>query len=177
MLIWHTENVPEKWQVEVRTSKDTAWRNTGEVQSEVVSAPAGEPAPGPKLHPGRTIKAALVTAYGGPDKFSYDTVPEPIPGPGEILIKVAAAAINPVDTKLRNGSFDMFMPLEFPAQLGGDVSGTVEALGEGVTALRIVGRGDGAHASDHAIVVPAGASRLAPTRPAARASRRQGPAG
>jgi NADPH2:quinone reductase len=64
-------------------------------------------------------------------------VPEPIPGPGEILIKVAAAAVNPVDAKLRNGSFDMFMPLEFPAQLGGDVSGTVEAVGEGVTALKV----------------------------------------
>ncbi len=44
VLIWHTENVPEKWDVEVRTSKDSAWRNTGEVQSQVVSAPAGEPA-------------------------------------------------------------------------------------------------------------------------------------
>ena len=44
VLIWHTENVPEKWDVEVRTSKDSAWRNTGEVYSQVVSAPAGEPA-------------------------------------------------------------------------------------------------------------------------------------
>jgi hypothetical protein len=44
MLIWHTENVPAKWDVEVRTSKDSAWRNTGKVDSQVVSAPAGEPA-------------------------------------------------------------------------------------------------------------------------------------
>jgi hypothetical protein len=44
VLIWHTENVPEKWAVEVRTSKDSTWRGTGEVQSQVISAPAGEPA-------------------------------------------------------------------------------------------------------------------------------------
>ncbi len=44
VLIWHTQNVPEKWGVQVRTSRDSGWRNTGEVQSQVVSAPAGEPA-------------------------------------------------------------------------------------------------------------------------------------
>src|SRR5580704_1021284 len=44
VLIWHTENVPEEWEVQVRTSKDSAWRSTGAVQSQVVSAPAGEPA-------------------------------------------------------------------------------------------------------------------------------------
>ncbi len=43
VLIWHTENVPDKWDVEVRTSKDSVWRSTGEVRSQVVSAPAGEP--------------------------------------------------------------------------------------------------------------------------------------
>src|SRR5215469_4049269 len=44
MLIWHTGNVPEKWEVEVRTSRDSAWRSAGAVESQVVSAPAGEPA-------------------------------------------------------------------------------------------------------------------------------------
>jgi hypothetical protein len=44
VLIWHTVNVPAKWEVEVQTSRDSAWRNTGEVYSQVVSAPAGEPA-------------------------------------------------------------------------------------------------------------------------------------
>src|SRR5580704_5791821 len=43
MLIWHTENTPAKWDVEVRTSRDAAWRNVGAVDSQVVSAPAGEP--------------------------------------------------------------------------------------------------------------------------------------
>lgn len=98
--------------------------------------PTGAAPAGPALHPGRTIMAVRLTGYGGPDKFSYDVVPEPMPGPGEVLVKVAAAAINPVDAKLRNGSLSLFMPLEFPAQLGGDVSGTVEAVGAGVTALK-----------------------------------------
>jgi 3',5'-cyclic AMP phosphodiesterase CpdA len=44
VLMWHTENVPEKWEVEVRTSRSSEWRSTGAVQSQLVSAPAGEPA-------------------------------------------------------------------------------------------------------------------------------------
>ncbi len=44
VLMWHTENVPEKWMVQVRASDDAPWRNTGEVQSQLVLAPAGEPA-------------------------------------------------------------------------------------------------------------------------------------
>ncbi|MDB5393754.1 MAG: hypothetical protein JWM91_1260 [Rhodospirillales bacterium] len=103
---------------------------------DISKPPAGDDGPAVKLHPGRMIMAARLTGYGGPDKFSYDSVPEPMPGPGEVLVKVAAAAINPVDAKLRNGSLSLFMPLEFPAQLGGDVSGTVEAVGEGVTSLK-----------------------------------------
>ena len=130
---------------------------------DLIRPPAGEAAPGPKLHPTNTIKAARITAYGGPDSFSIDTVPEPMPGPGEILIKVAAAAVNPVDVKARKGSFAMFMPLQFPAQLGGDVSGTVEAVGEGVTAFepgdKVMGMinpmANGAYAEK--IVAPAGA--------------------
>lgn len=101
------------------------------------------PAPPPRRHGLGTIKAALVTAYGGPDVFSYADVPEPLPGAGELLVKVAAAAVNPVDVKLRNGWLSLFMPLDLPAQLGGDVSGTVEAVGDGVQSFapgdRVIG--------------------------------------
>ena len=126
--------------------------------------PTGAAAPaGPALSPDRTIQAARLSGYGGPEKFSIDTVPEPIAGPGEVLVKVAGAAINPVDAKLRKGELSLFMPLEFPAQLGGDVSGTVEAVGEGVTALKVGDRvagminpmRDGAYAEK--IVAPAAA--------------------
>jgi hypothetical protein len=44
MLLWHTKNIPEMWEVQVRTSKDSTWRGAGAAQSQVVSAPAGEPA-------------------------------------------------------------------------------------------------------------------------------------
>ena len=135
---------------------------------DLIRPPAPEAAPGPKPHPTNTIKAARIAAYGGPDAFSIDTVPEPLPGPGEILIKVAAAAVNPVDVKLRKGSFAMFMPLQFPAQLGGDVSGTVETVGEGVTAFKpgdkVMGMinpmANGAYAEK--IVAPAGAFVIVP---------------
>jgi NADPH:quinone reductase-like Zn-dependent oxidoreductase len=103
---------------------------------DILKPPAGASAPQP-VRQDRTVKAAVIAGYGGPEVFEYRSVPEPIPGKGEILVKVAAAAVNPVDTKLRSGAFDLFMPLEFPAQLGGDVSGTVEALGEGVTGFKV----------------------------------------
>lgn len=106
---------------------------------DITRSPPAEmpPAPPPRAYGVGTIKAALVTEYGGPDVFSYTDVPVPLPGPGEILVKVAAAAVNPVDVKLRNGWLSLFMPLEMPAQLGGDVSGTVEAVGEGVSGFAI----------------------------------------
>jgi NADPH:quinone reductase-like Zn-dependent oxidoreductase len=84
----------------------------------------------------RTIKAARLVAYGSHDGFVIEEVPEPVAGPGEILIRVAGAAVNPIDVMLRRGGFDLFMPLAFPAQLGGDVSGVVEAVGEGVTQFK-----------------------------------------
>jgi NADPH:quinone reductase-like Zn-dependent oxidoreductase len=135
---------------------------------DLIRPPAPEAAPGPKPHPTNTINAARIAGYGGPDVFSIDTVPEPIAGPGEILVKVAAAAVNPVDVKLRKGSFAVFMPLGFPAQLGGDVSGTVEAVGEGVTAFKpgdkVMGMinpmENGAYAEK--IVAPAGAFIIVP---------------
>ncbi len=135
---------------------------------DISTSPAREPAPVPRVHLERTIKAARVTAYGGPEVFSYDTAPEPVPGAGEILVRVAAAAVNPVDAKLRAGHLSLFMPLDFPAQLGGDVSGTVEAVGEGVTAFkagdRVVGMinpmKNGAYADK--IVAPAAAFVILP---------------
>lgn len=73
-------------------------------------------------------KALLLTK--AKDTFVVDTIPVPRPGPGEVLIKVQAAALNPVDWKMQ--AYDFFIT-KFPAVLGYDMSGTVEELGEGVT--------------------------------------------
>lgn len=75
------------------------------------------------------MKAVLLQAYGGVDQLSYQDVPEPKPQKGEVLVKVAATSINPVDWKLRRGDLKSVMPLQLPAILGRDVAGTVVALG------------------------------------------------
>lgn len=83
------------------------------------------------------MKAVLIYGYGGPEQFRIEDVPEPLPGPGQIRVKVAAAAVNPVDVKARRGTLKEWMPLSFPARLGGDVAGVVDALGAGITDFRI----------------------------------------
>jgi len=110
-----------------------------------------------------TMRAALLHGYGDAAQFRLEDVPLPQPGPGQIRLRVAAAAVNPVDIKARRGELQAWMPLSFPARLGGDVSGIVEAVGAGVTALRTGDRvmgminplADGAYAQQ--LVAPAAA--------------------
>jgi NADPH:quinone reductase-like Zn-dependent oxidoreductase len=83
------------------------------------------------------MKAAELTDYGNPDRFRIVEVAEPVPGPGEIRVTIAAAAVNPVDVKLRRGYLKEWMPLVFPARIGGDVAGTVDAVGAGVTEFSV----------------------------------------
>lgn len=85
----------------------------------------------------RGMSAVLLHQYGGPEQLVCEQVPEPLPGPGEILVDVAAVGVNPVDAKARRGILSLFMPLRFPARLGGDLAGVVSAVGEGVTAFKI----------------------------------------
>ena len=82
------------------------------------------------------MKAVVLTAYGDVDKLVLRDVPDPKPGPSQVKVKVAAASINPVDWKLRSGALQKFMPLELPAILGRDVSGTVAEVGPGVTGFK-----------------------------------------
>jgi len=79
------------------------------------------------------VKAIVLHEFGGPGKLLYEEVPDPSPGPGEVLVRLAATSINPVDFKLRSGVLQAFMPLELPAILGHDISGVVRELGPGVT--------------------------------------------
>jgi NADPH:quinone reductase-like Zn-dependent oxidoreductase len=92
------------------------------------------------------MKAIVIHGYGGPDVLRYEDYPDPVPGVGEVLVRVAASSVNPFDFKIRSGSLKDFFSLTFPAILGLDVSGTVESVGPGVTTFA---RGDKvfAHAS------------------------------
>jgi NADPH:quinone reductase-like Zn-dependent oxidoreductase len=82
------------------------------------------------------MKASVVTAYGGPEVMRYRDMPDPKPGPGDVLVKVAGIGINPEDLLERNGAVKGWS-LHFPAIIGLDVSGTVIATGDGVTDLKV----------------------------------------
>lgn len=78
------------------------------------------------------MKAVQFHDYGGPDVVRYEDAPEPTPGPGEVRIRVAGSAVNPVDDGIRGGYLQQQFPVAFPHIPDSDVSGTVDALGEGV---------------------------------------------
>jgi NADPH:quinone reductase-like Zn-dependent oxidoreductase len=83
------------------------------------------------------MKAVVLNEYGGADRLQLRDVPDPPVGPGQIKVRVAGASVNPIDWKLRSGAHRAFMPLELPAILGRDASGTVIEVGPGVTAFKI----------------------------------------
>src|ERR1043166_637746 len=75
------------------------------------------------------MKAARLQAYGDVDQFKLEEVPDPKPGPGEVLIKIAASGLNPVDLYVRQGVMSQYIPLELPATLGIDAAGSVAESG------------------------------------------------
>ncbi len=78
------------------------------------------------------MKAIVVHQYGGPDVLEYEEYPDPVVGPGEVLVQVAAASVNPIDCKRRAGLTKDFYPMNFPSLIGIDMSGTVLEVGPGV---------------------------------------------
>jgi NADPH:quinone reductase-like Zn-dependent oxidoreductase len=78
------------------------------------------------------MKAVVVHQYGGPEVLKFEEYPDPVAGPGEVLVRVAATSVNPIDYKRRAGLTKDFYPLTFPGLIGVDVSGTVVKLGPGV---------------------------------------------
>jgi NADPH:quinone reductase-like Zn-dependent oxidoreductase len=78
------------------------------------------------------MKAIVVHEYGGPEVLKYEEYPDPVPGVGEVLVRVAAASVNPIDYKRRAGLTKDFYPMTFPGLIGVDMSGTVAKLGPGV---------------------------------------------
>jgi NADPH:quinone reductase-like Zn-dependent oxidoreductase len=79
------------------------------------------------------MKAIVIHGYGSPEVLKYEDYQDPVPSPGQVLVKVAASSVNPFDFKVRSGAMKDFIPLTFPAVLGIDVSGVVESVGPGVT--------------------------------------------
>lgn len=77
------------------------------------------------------MRAWIIEEHGGPEAFKEVELPTPTPGPGEVRIKVAATSVNPVDYKIRSGAAEALCPAK-PAILHGDVSGVIDAVGDGV---------------------------------------------
>jgi NADPH:quinone reductase-like Zn-dependent oxidoreductase len=96
------------------------------------------------------MKAVVLHEYGGPDRLKYEEWDDPRAGDGQILVRVAAAGINPIDWKLRSGAMKDFMPLELPAILGYDYSGVVRSVGKGIEGYaegdKVFGRAGNAYA-------------------------------
>jgi NADPH:quinone reductase-like Zn-dependent oxidoreductase len=82
------------------------------------------------------MKAVRIHNYGGPEVLRFEDAPRPTPGSGELLVKVYAASVNPLDWKVRAGYMKDYIPLPLPFIPGWDVSGVVEAVGLGVTKFK-----------------------------------------
>src|SRR5690349_1623796 len=95
------------------------------------------------------MTAAVLTAHGGPEVLEVRSVPVPPPGPGELLVRVTAAALNNTDVWTREGAYGLpgdpdarvggRGPVAFPRSQGGDIAGLVAAVGEGVDPARVGG--------------------------------------
>ena len=84
----------------------------------------------------KTMKAVSIYTYGGPEVLKYEDAPRPHPREGEVLVRVHAAGINPVDWKIREGHLKEMLHHTLPLILGWDVSGVVETLGPEVKRLK-----------------------------------------
>lgn len=80
------------------------------------------------------MKAAYIERTGSPEVITYGDLPTPTPGPREVLVRVGAVAVNPIDTYVRSGIVPA--KLSFPFIVGCDLAGTVEAVGAEVTKLK-----------------------------------------
>ena len=78
------------------------------------------------------MKAMVTETFGGPEGFRWQEWPDPEVKPGEVLIRIQAISVNPVDYKMRAGH----LPIPLPDVLGRDVAGTVEAVGQGVSEFK-----------------------------------------
>ncbi len=103
----------------------------------------------------QTIKAIQVHNYGDADQLKLEQIAQPEPREGEVLVRVFAAGVNPVDWKIRAGFLKDFMPATFPYVPGADLAGVVEKVGPGVTTFQpgqeVFGRGSRGTYTQYAI--------------------------
>jgi NADPH:quinone reductase-like Zn-dependent oxidoreductase len=112
-------------------------------------------------------RAVRFDQYGGIDVLQVVDVPDPVPGPGEVLVRVKATSINPGEAKIREGALDSMFPATFPSGEGSDLAGVVEAVGVDVTAVgvgdEVIGYSD--NRNSHAELVVVAAEQLTPRPP------------
>ncbi|MEV0650593.1 NADP-dependent oxidoreductase [Phytomonospora sp. NPDC050363] len=84
-----------------------------------------------------TMKAAVVNGFGAPEVLTITELPIPVPDAGEVLVRIAAAAVNPADLGMRDGRYPWRDEPRFPLIPGYDITGTVAEVGEGVTGLAV----------------------------------------
>lgn len=96
------------------------------------------------------MKAVLLYEYGSPENLRYEETDDPVYDDNEVLVRVRATSINPIDYKLRSGAAKARMPVEFPAILGRDLAGEVVAAGRSVTGfphgMRVMALANGTYA-------------------------------
>jgi NADPH:quinone reductase-like Zn-dependent oxidoreductase len=104
-------------------------------------------------------RAVRFDQYGGLDVLQVVDVPDPVPGPGEVLVRVKAASINPGEAKIREGALHSRYPATFPSGEGSDLAGVVEGVGVDVTAVgagdEVIGYTDNRASQAELVVVPA----------------------
>jgi NADPH:quinone reductase-like Zn-dependent oxidoreductase len=112
-------------------------------------------------------RAVRFDQYGGLDVLQVVDVPDPVPGPGEVLVRVKAASINPGEAKIREGALHSLFPATFPSGEGSDFAGVVEAVGVDVTAVgigdEVIGYSDNRNSQAELVVVAA--EQLTPRPP------------
>src|SRR5438132_4169227 len=86
--------------------------------------------------PRSTIMAIVVHEFGGPEVLKYEDVPKPEPKENEILVRVIAAGVNPVDDGLRSGHYSKYFGPKPPFTPGGDIAGVVEKIGAKITKFK-----------------------------------------
>src|ERR1700730_15094605 len=97
------------------------------------------------------MRAVTVSEYGGAPALT--DMPDPQPAPGQVLIKIQAAGMNPMDRNLANGAMKATTPARSPFILGSDLAGTVEAVGEGAAKFK-----SGEAVFGHLLIAPLGSA-------------------